>query len=95
MKDIPKLHEITVSGAMISHEILNKGWKTCLAFILDDERLVKVSMLTRRPTLKEVKRIHKLLTTVEMYGKAALIFYKRTVGWQLNSEVIFNVIFQV
>ncbi|XP_071803263.1 tRNA endonuclease ANKZF1-like [Asterias amurensis] len=37
---------------------------------LKDERIVTIPFATRRPTFKEIRRVHELLTSVECYGDA-------------------------
>ncbi|XP_059159367.1 tRNA endonuclease ANKZF1-like isoform X2 [Physella acuta] len=39
----------------------------------DDHRIRVIPVTTRRPTFKEIKRVHQLLATVECYGKNAEI----------------------
>lgn len=34
----------------------------------DDPRVRVIPLTTRRPTFKEIKRVHQLLATVECYG---------------------------
>ena len=36
---------------------------------LKDERIVTIPFATRRPTFKEIRRVHELLASVECYGE--------------------------
>jgi len=43
-------------------------------FSKDDSRLRSVPFVTRRATLKEVKRVHEVLSTMQHHGKSGLFF---------------------
>ena len=40
----------------------------------DDERVRQLPFPTRKPTYKEVQRVHETVASVEVYGKCVLIY---------------------
>lgn len=69
--DIALCHRIFVRAPSFNKALLFGGKSPVLK--KDDIRIRQIPFPTRRPTIKELKRVHQTLATIECYGKGSTI----------------------